>query len=65
MLLPVSRAGLNDATWMQGDAERHEMHYHAERGNENCLSVSPVFGLYLTKCMPMRSIGMTVIFKPL
>ncbi|MCF5497565.1 hypothetical protein, partial [Pseudomonas syringae] len=30
LALPVYRAGLSDAPWLQCDAERHEMHYHAE-----------------------------------
>ncbi|KTB70258.1 hypothetical protein AO068_19320 [Pseudomonas sp. ICMP 3272] len=48
LVLPVSRAGLNDASRLQCDAERHEMHYHAERGNENCRDFSYVFGLFKT-----------------
>ena len=48
LVQPVSRAGLSNAPWLQCDAERHEMHYHAERGNEIYRGFSPIFRLIET-----------------
>ncbi|MFH7428824.1 hypothetical protein RA281_28560, partial [Pseudomonas syringae pv. tagetis] len=37
-VLSVSGAGLNGASCLHCDVDRHEMHYYAERGNENMLT---------------------------
>ncbi len=37
------------------DAERHELHYHAERGNDNRRSFSPVFRALQDDCVTMSA----------
>ncbi|PYD93663.1 hypothetical protein DNF23_04630 [Pseudomonas syringae pv. pisi] len=44
-----------DESCVQGDAERHELHSHAERGNENHRGVSPVFRTLQGLCITMSA----------